>query len=475
MQDPNHAQKIRYGHWLAVMLGGAAVGLVVGGASWQMGLVLVVGAFATVLPVYKPAWALYALFFGLAMTSDSVSGFPKTFFAIPDPDLFQGLPPLLTSYLLWIFVVLLVKDFLLERNPLALRLKPLGLFALLLLFAAVAGLLRGNDPVMIRVDFMNFLFPVLCFYLCVQVLQTEAHIRHLLAVLVAAALVKSLILLAFYLSGRGWPYDNNPETGFLIATMDSADLLVFITLLLAGISLWAHRRVRPGAAWLLALGALPLLLVVLFAYRRAQWVGLAASFGLLFWWAQAVAKKRLAVLSLCLLVLGAGVVMAVGGGHEKLARIAQRTLSILDKKQDSNVYHLLESQQTLKDIAPTPMRGLGLGGRHSPLGLYEEDEVPTNIVHNTWLYIWMKMGLPGLLFFIWASVAYLRRLVRSGQLANNPLLLAMASSFGLWMAMFVTGPVPWYFHQTYFIALFAAMAVVLSRKESPPESAADAS
>jgi hypothetical protein len=77
----------------------------------------------------------------------------------------------------------------------------------------------------------------------------------------------------------------------------------------------------------------------------------------------------------------------------------------------------------------------------------------------------MKIGLPGLLFFLWAFWMYMRRILQHRPFRNRPLLLALASSSGMWLAMSLTGPTPWYLHQTFLIALFAAMAFVLTQIE----------
>ena len=121
----------------------------------------------------------------------------------------------------------------------------------------------------------------------------------------------------------------------------------------------------------------------------------------------------------------------------------------------------------LLDLSKSPVLGLGLGSRHTPLNIYENDVVPTNVVHNTVLYIWMKTGLPGLFFFLWAAICYTKSVLHNRKqiMQDDPLglILPLAASSGLWLAMFLTGPAPWYIHQTCLIALFAAMTISLVR------------
>ncbi|MFH0878298.1 MAG: O-antigen ligase family protein [Lentisphaerota bacterium] len=462
-------EKRKPGGLMAVGLAVLAVllGLVAGAASWTVSLMLIVGILALWLPWHKPDWALYLMFFALIMTTDEVGGRQVDFFAIPDADMIQGLPPMLTSYFLFMFATYFIKLFVLEREESRIAWKYLAIYAVLVGLAALTGMMRGNDMTLIRVDLMNMLFPVLCFYLVVNVLKDPRTIGRMLGVVMAAALIKSVILLAYYFAGRGWPYSAMEEGSYRIATMDSADLLSIITMILLIFSGWACRRIRGRALVASAFALLLLAMVVLFADRRAQWVGLVLSLGLMYVWATPASRWRMMSAGGLMLFLMVCVVVLTGVGDHQLARLGRRSLSILDGKQDSNQYHLLESQQTLRDIAGSPLVGLGLGGRHSPLGLYDTDEVPDNIVHNAWLYIWMKMGLPGAAFFMWALWRFFKMFLHFRRVHSSseawPWGVAMASSFGLWLAMSLTGPVPWYFHQTYLIALFAALGVALMK------------
>ena len=430
---------------------------------------LLVGLMAVSLPLYRPEWALDVLFFGVVMTTDAVDGRNADFFAIPDADLIQGLPPLLTSYFLFLFAVYFSHRLIRRRTEKTLSWKPLAVWVAVVALAGLTGLLRGNDPMLLRVDGMNMLFPILCFYLVRQALDTEERATRMLLVVATAAAIKSVILLAYYWAGRGWLYSAVEEGSYRIATMDSADLLSMITVLLLIFAGWSCRRFR-GGWWVAAVVALlPLALMVVFADRRAQWVGLVLSMLLLLTGLDAPARRRMFGAGGMMLFLLACAVVFSGVADSKLARLGRRSLSILDAQQDSNRYHLLESQQTLRDIARSPVLGLGLGGRHASLGLYDEDEVPDNIVHNAWLYVWMKLGLPGLVFLLWAVgrwvKVYLRYRRETAAAQRSPWALALVSSGGLWLAMSLTGPVPWYFHQTYLIALFAGLSLALMQPE----------
>jgi len=445
----------------AVLLG---TGIVVGVLSSKMPLLLTVTAFGGMLAFWltclRPDLALTLFFCGVVMLTDGVPEGSADYFSIPDMDIVQGLPSALTTFLLFLFCVVMVRTVFFEKRSLPVSPAWLGVYMGILLLALLTGIFRDGDRVLLRRDFMNMFFPVLCFYLCTTLLNSRKRIERLLTALLVVAALKAVILAAFYLAGRGWPYG-----GYRVATLDSSDLLVFITLALIVVHLLVRGDISGFRATAAVAASAPLLFVILFAFRRSQWGGMILSMGLLYLGAEKMVRRRIAILLVLALCAAGAVAVATGLSEEKAARITSRFTSIFDKKQSSNQYHLLESQQVLRDLSKSPLSGLGLGSRHSPLGIYEEDTVPTNVVHNTFLYIWMKIGLPGLAFFIWAAVLYGNRILRfrKHHLHDKAwgLLLPLAASSGVWLTSFLTGPVPWYFHETFLLALFAAMGTSL--------------
>lgn len=458
-----------------LLAGGAAVGVLIGRLPLLMTITLFAAVPALLLTFFRPDLALTLLFCSIVLLTDGTAEPFADYFILPDPDIVQGLPSASITFLLALFGITMARTLFLEKRSLPVSLRGLVIYSVILILSLLASLLKGNDRILLRVDFMNMLFPVFCFYLCVTILNSRKRIEHLLTAMLTVASLKACILSVYYLAGRGWHYGTSRT-----ATMDSADLLVYITLILIVFYLLVRMKIQGLRAVLAAAACLPMLFVVIFSYRRAQWVGLVLSMGLMYLGGEKSVRRRIAVaLTITLCTAAAGATMA-GLGAGKAAVIAEHFSSIFDKNQSSNRYHLLESQQVLRDLSRSPLLGLGLGSHHSPLGLYEKDLVPTNVVHNTFLYVWMKTGLPGLVFFLWAAFLYGRNIlrVRKQCLQNEwDLLLPLAASSGLWLAMFLTGPVPWYYHQTFLLALFAAMgatliqqAVMNARKQ--PESLA---
>lgn len=433
-------------------------------------LAAVVALITFILP---PIVSLSIFFTGIIFTTDAIVEEQKElFFAVTDLDIGEGLPSGLLMYFLLLFVIVMFRSCLLERRRPVVRLRYLAGLIIVLVGAWMTGASRHWPGTMMRVDLMSFLFPVLCFYLCAEILSQPGNLRRILLVVFLVSVIKAIILDAHYLLGRGWPYAAYTinEDFYRVVTMDSADLLAFITMLLVAAGLAAHRRIQGPGRVLLALGCIPLLFAVVFSFRRGQWVGMVLSFGLLLLASSGPVRRRLMRLALIGVLAGAAVIATLATVSEfdanAITRLPSRVVSVVDAEQGSNKYHRMESRRTMQDIMKSPFPGLGLGSSHSEVGLYENDLVPRNVVHNSFIYTWMKLGLAGLLFFFIVGVRYLFILSRSWRARprdwNLILTTALGSSIGLLLVMLLTGPVPWYFHQTFLIALFAAMAVSLS-------------
>lgn len=455
---------------------GIAVGLIAVTLPLMGTAVIFAGMIALLVSIVRPVWALYLYFCGVVLMTDDAPMRAVDSFFVPDADVIEGLPSALTTFFLLMFGITAVRLLIFERRRPPVSLLPVAIFTGIVFAALVTGMSLGGDPELYRIDFTSMLFPVLCFCLCLTIFDRPEYVFRMIYILMAVAAMKAVILAGYYLAGRGWVYQLDGGAAYRITTMDSADLLVFITLVLVAAHLIVRGDLRGGKALAAAAAAAPMLFVIIFSYRRAQWVGLIFSVGLLWLWASKTVRKKISFLVLALLLLGSAGAVTAGLDAEKAARIASRLTSIFDTEQSSNVYHVLESRQVLQDISASPLFGLGLGSSHSPVGhgMDESGSVPTNVVHNTFLYIWMKIGLFGLLFFGWAAVRFFRRVLRfrKAHIESEEwgLVLPLAASTGLWFATFLTGPVPWYLHQTGLIALFAAMAVsLISNIESENE------
>lgn len=410
-----------------------------------------------------PSHTLCVLMVFLIMTTDSVSD-AHGIFAIIDVQLMKGVPTLTVWLLLLAMVITFLLSFTVEQRSSPIRIR--FLLVLCGVLALSASRSHAWPAELFRVDLRSFLFPVLFFYLCMNALSRKNDVYRLLVVICATSVLKAVLLDLYYLAGAGWQYAT-----YKVVTLDSGDLLAFICTLLFLVGMISRFRLHARNFMLAILACVPLVFAVIFSFRRTQWIGLLISLAIQGLLGAGKARQRMLRMLLfgALGILGLILVMESVGGSKQGNRafIVDRFLSSMDTGQDSNHYHLLESAKTLEDLSHSPVFGLGLGSSHSPLGLYANDTVPANVVHEAFLYVWMKLGMPGLVLFGWAALRYLAILSRGLRRVKGPvertLVLAVASSLGLWLTMFLTGPIPWYLHETFLMATFAAISVWLCR------------
>ncbi|MFO7596305.1 MAG: O-antigen ligase domain-containing protein [Desulfocurvibacter africanus] len=425
----------------------------------------VIGIAAAAVAMFRPEYGLGIFFAMIVFISDTGEGIPGRTLTILDPDP-PGLPPATVSFLLFLALLTFFRRVLLERRKSLVSTWGGVAFAGIIALGWLTGQAGGWPLEDLQTDSTRWIYPLLCFFICANILDSYQHIGRFLAIFFAACAVKAALLLAYFAAGRGFIYES-----YTIVSRDSAELMAFSVMLFLAAALLATGRMRGRQHAFLVLGALPLLGALLFAFRRSHWLGLVLG-GLLLWrWSDRIARARFvryALLGLALAVPLAimGAVYGERGLSGELARIGARFTTFFDTRQHSNLHHKLEAWYTLQDLLEVPVQGLGIGSKHSPVpselvGGWLEENQPTEVVHNGFLYIWMKLGLPGLLFILWLGFDTLRRLGRYWRdmpdSPARPLVAGLAAVFGVWLPMFLTGPVFSYRHQSYMLVLFLVL------------------
>ncbi len=468
------------------VLAGAVCALLLTHESLSYGLVAAVGLFAVCLVFLKTEYALFFFFCGILITTDGIPDAAlgsSEYFYILEPDL-KGLPSLLNVVIIVIASIYFARLYLIERKQSVIPMKYLLAWLFIDILAVMTAVSHGwTSADDLRLEFLKFFLPVVCFYVCVNALQDLQVVKRMIWILFAACFVKSSILDLYYLRGHGFPY-----AGFRIVSYDTAELMAFIVMILLTYQLVISGRLKGLARTLLLIGIEPMIFALIFSFRRAHWLGMAVSMAVMYYWSPKAERKRLVaniVKSLAVIVPVACVFLLLGtlssGRMEKsVSMIGERLATLTNPKEGSNRHHLYEALQVIDDLSHQPFFGLGLTVPHTPvdetLGGWAEETQPLNIVHNTFLYVWMKLGLPGFLFFIWFGFKYCRMLFDYHrdyvETEITPYVTALGSSIGIWFTIFMTGPAPFYFHQTYLIALTAAIVLILMGHDRPGEATA---
>jgi len=458
------------------LLAGVVVGYTLISFHWILAALIVFGPITAVVLWYKPEYGLYLFFTLVILLTDSAPRGGQEIFAVQDLDVVKGIPPPIVSFLLVMCLFYFFKLYLVEHKNSLVTIRPGLVLIVILLIATGTGLWRGWNSTDVRVDAMDVVFPVLCFYLCANVLDTQQKIYTMLAVIFLVGVIDASIFDVYYLSGHGWPYIDEGAGIGRIVTQDATDLMIFVVMTVT-VYAASMNRILTGWHRVIALVAsLPMLFAFIFSFRRGFWVGMIATLIIYYTLGSQFDKRRtlMGVWAVLLILTTALLLTTNHIINSEIARpFVQRLLSITNPKQDSNEHHRLEREKVFKELLASPILGFGLGSVHEPVyGLshwWAPEKQPLRVVHNTYLLVWMKLGLPGFLFFLWMLGRYALVLInhctRAMSSESRPIIAGTGSLLGLWLVLMLIGPVMPYWYQTFTIALFAAMTLSLIRDE----------
>jgi O-antigen ligase len=129
--------------------------------------------------------------------------------------------------------------------------------------------------------------------------------------------------------------------------------------------------------------------------------------------------------------------------------------SILSQ-QENLVPRWREIQFAWAQLVQNPIFGIGLETSYRPV-FYWGDTL-TSYIHNSYLWIWLKTGLGGLMAFLWFSIAFLARGFRHWRGVEDGLLRAAALGFTLaYLAMMISSLVAPFLTQNWSLAVFGVM------------------
>jgi hypothetical protein len=148
-----------------------------------------------------------------------------------------------------------------------------------------------------------------------------------------------------------------------------------------------------------------------------------------------------------------------------LDAVAVRLLSVKDEggRNTSYGWREWENQDAIATLKRSPLVGVGIGGEYRPwiriLAIFAEH---TRYIHDSYLYIALKIGIPGLLcllWLFWQSWNRGRRVISLIAEKNKLVILACVSFFPAIMGLSLTQPE---FMNPYSIVLFASLIALFA-------------
>ena len=423
-------------------------------------LALLAGGIVFVIAVLRIDLAFYFTLLSILLFQESTSSVGTLFYYFQDINI-PGIPSLLEMALILFISAYLVRLILKVNSISAIVNWQLLAYLLFCAFAWYTGYSQAADETLLKEDLKRFLIPALFFVASHQTLASwsSVRLRRLMWLIFSISFLKACIGILHYLQGRGFPYGESR-----VVFIETADHLLFVTMIVAVFSLLSSARIRANAA-LLLVSLAPFLFSILFSYRRNSWLGLLLSLTLLFLLATGTPRIRLlglfaaSTLTL-LLLLGAS---ALTNRLPSAPFLKNRLFSTVELAESSNEAHLREWAVTVEDTSAHPIKGLGFGSRHRPVPGYEG--INTHTVHNAFLMVWMKMGLPAALLVLYALFRYIRFGIRKVRFPENQsphsIVLALLSVSAYWLVSLSVGPTWFYYRETCLMSLAAALVILL--------------
>jgi hypothetical protein len=307
-----------------------------------------------------------------------------------------------------------------RQAALVLRRTPLTVWVLLYsgltLVNFVRGLVAGNPPRYAGLE----LLAVFVLASCLLVANLTVRRTQVISMLV----VLWLVGLGHMALGLDFFAHAHTRTGGIYFTAVSG----LIAVLLFNFAL---RGTTRRERWLPMLALLPLIAHQLLSFTRGYWLGLMAG---VVWSVAAYggrgvgagarwARAGRMLVGLVLVSVAAGTLLSVAFDIPGIAtgvwrRLSSSTGTQFTGETASNFVRLLEYDQVLRDIAATPWLGRGLGYFFVTRDPFFRALYQQWYVHQNYLLVWLKQGVPGLLLFVVTLVSAVMLGMRGRRLAE---------------------------------------------------------
>lgn len=308
---------------------------------------------------------------------------------------------LVMALLFWVLRDVAARRFSLPRSQVA---AGVGILLVLVLLSWAHGLGGGGDSQIALQEARPWLYLMAGYLLASRLVTKTSALRALEWALVIGTGLKGLygVYRAYQLSGVYPPPDS------ILEHDESVFFTVFIALTVA---LWVFGQ--KGALRRVATALLPFVVYTDVANnRRAAWLVLPAALLALaiIAWVRTPSRRPLTTfITVTLMLIGGAYTAAFHNNTGSIGTPASAIWSVFQpdaRDAASNNYRDLENQNLAIDIKQVPLQGLGLGIRFgTPIPVVDVsgtiDPLIFYIPHNTVLWVWLRLGIFGMIAFWW--------------------------------------------------------------------------
>jgi hypothetical protein len=281
---------------------------------------------------------------------------------------------------------------------------PLLLVAAALAAGTVTGWFGGPDLLDLVNSARDLAVLLVLPFVAVNVLDDERDLH------AALTLVVGLVALKTAIGAVGWALgEGRPIEGTVLTYYEPLPNLLLLTFLLGVLAAAVSRAGLPGLVWLLAPAALAVLVL---SFRRNFWIALVVGVVIVLLVAAGARGRALLIPAGAALALALWVGLTALSSSQSASPVIQRAQSLdptrLQAVSDDR-YRLDEQRNVRAELAEHPITGLGLGvpwaARH-PLAEYFSGG--RDYTHVTVLWWWLKLGVLGLIAYLWLMATAVR-------------------------------------------------------------------
>jgi len=305
---------------------------------------------------------------------------------------------------------------------------PIALFLGLAFFQTVRGLLISNPPKWVGAEFFAYLgFGVV--FLVTTLCDSKEMIKKFLQLFIVVAYYHAVIGL--------WNYFRVGQRigGYLFGTFPSLAALVLLNL-----SFYSTDKSKKIIYLLISL---PLILHLLFSFTRGFWLGflvaLLFSYGIYiinsgYSFSKKVSKflKGVVISTIIIIVSLIGFQPFLSTGSF-LGQVSKRFLSSFSIRSSpetmSNVARLIEYQPCWDKIKKNPIFGYGVGYTLPVTNPVRQRRAEEWAIHQFYLMITLKMGLIGLLAFLWIFYVFFKEGLKKSKKIDDSYYKGLAYGF----------------------------------------------
>jgi O-antigen ligase len=265
---------------------------------------------------------------------------------------------------------------------------------------------------------------------------------------------------------RVWQSDVDSTVAGTVRVIPPGHVLMY-TMMVIAFCLMVYARQERRLRMIMVFQFIFLNIALLLTYTRAEWLASALAIALIVAVLPRVDKLKCAryglitivVLFSCYGLAGASFAETINNS-EFIRALTLRFSSILTPDEtlgtDSLEWRIYENGTAIEAIARQPVLGVGLGNTYRDITLLQNNGADqglggsfrfTRYVHNSYLYIAVKLGIPGFLTLIWFCLVFLWH----GWRAYSRLVDPQYKRLTLAILMSFVGLLTWAFSHSHLI------------------------